>query len=203
MLLPDTSGLNLADRKPASEVLRPSKALTGHGEARALGLRARTAATCIVSRPKEIAMKLLSAKFALMCLALLVLAAYTPFAWADQPFGKIQVKSITLTLDDDGFGVLVIAGTADALGRCQSYGELAFVPGAEENTLDGMGVIAFRAANGDMLVGAITAQLDDDCLMFEIHWRDRVIFSDGTAAESTGRFIEQRPPGFRQGEPLG
>jgi hypothetical protein len=143
-------------------------------------------------------MKLLSARFAPVALALLALAALSPLAVADQPLGKMKVKSFRLTFADDGLAVLRMSGTAPELGNCTCYGEIDFVPGAAAGTLEGVGVIAFTAANGDLLVGVIAARLDteDSTMIVEIHWRDAVTFSDGTAAESTGRFVDHRPPGI-------
>jgi len=92
--------------------------------------------------------------------------------------------------------VFRLTGTSEELGNCTGYGELVFVPGQDENTFDGMGVGAFIAANGDVLVGVIKAQIDEDnVLSWVIHWRDAVTFSDGTTAVSTGRFVDHRPPG--------
>src|SRR5262245_36295343 len=104
-------------------------------------------------------------------LALLALTAIPPFAAADQPLGKIKVKSITLTFNEDDFAVLRMSGTAADLGNCDCYGEIVFVPGADEGTLDGVGVVAFRAANGDLLVGIIAAKVDtaDGTFDAEIH----------------------------------
>jgi hypothetical protein len=132
-----------------------------------------------------------------MVLALLALAAFPPFAAADQPLGKVKVKCATLTFDDDGLAVLHMTGTAGELGNCACYGEIVVVPGAEERTFDGMGVVAFSAANGDLLVGVIAAHIDmvDRTLHAEIHWRDAVTFSDGTTVESSGRFVDNLPPG--------
>jgi len=142
-------------------------------------------------------MKLLCAKFTLVALSLLAQAACPPCSAADQPLGKIKVKSITLTFSDDDFAVLRLSGTAADLGNCVCDGEIVFVPSAEEGTLDGMGVVAFRAANGDLLVGVIAAKVDtvDRTFDAEIRWRDAVTFSDGTTVESTGRFVGHLPTG--------
>jgi hypothetical protein len=141
-------------------------------------------------------MKCCSTKLAAGVLAILALTACLPFAAADQPLSKLKVKSATLTFSDGGFAVLRLTGTAEALGNCAAYGELDFVPGEDEDTLDGMGVIAFTAANGDVLVGVIEAQIDEDnVIRWVIHWRDDVTFSDGTTVASTGRFVDHRPPG--------
>jgi hypothetical protein len=140
-------------------------------------------------------MKLLSARPAAVALALLALAAFPPFAAADQPLGKLKVQSVSLDFEDDGLAVLRLTGTAEELGKCSCYAELVFVPG-EEETRDGTGVVAFTAANGDLLVGVIAAHLEDGILSAVIHWRDAVTFGDGTTVASTGRFVDHRPPGI-------
>jgi ABC-type transport system substrate-binding protein len=141
-------------------------------------------------------MRLFATKLATGVLAILALTACLPFAAADQPLSKMKVRSATLTFSDGGFAVLGLTGMAEALGKCSAYGELVFVPGEDEDTLDGMGVAAFTAADGDVLVGVIAAQIDEDNrLTWVIHWRDTVTFSDGTTVASTGRFVDNRPPG--------
>jgi hypothetical protein len=141
-------------------------------------------------------MRLLSPKFASVVLALLALAAVPPCVAADQPLGEINVKSHSLTFGLDGFAVFRLTGTAEGLGNCACYGEIAFAPGEEEGTLDGVGVVAFRAANGDVLVGVIAAQLTVGVrFSAEILWRDAVTFSDGTTVASSGRFADHRPAG--------
>jgi hypothetical protein len=143
-------------------------------------------------------MNLLSAKFVSVVLVLLALAAFPRLVAADQPLGNMNVKSLSLIVSDDGGAVLHATGTGEELGKCACYGEITFGPGEDVGTLDGMGVVVFRAANGDVLVGVIAAQLDtlDDTFSAEIHWRDAVTLSDGTTVASTGRFLEHRPPGF-------
>jgi hypothetical protein len=99
-----------------------------------------------------------------------------------------------------------LTGTVEELGDCSCNGELVFVPGEEEDTLYGLGVVAFTAANGDLLVGTIAMEVDttESSFYFTVHWGDAVTFSDGTITASTGRFVEHRPQGIRrQGEPLG
>lgn len=144
-------------------------------------------------------MRLFSAKYALA--ALMLLTAFAHFAAADQPLGKMRVKSVSLTFGTGGYAVLRMEGTAPELGNCTCYGEVDFVPGEEEGALDGLGVVAFTAADGDVLVGVIAVQ-DLDIVHqqagFEIHWRDAVTFRDGTTVESTGRFVDHRPPGIRR-----
>jgi len=61
----------------------------------------------------------------------------------------------------------------------------------------GRRVAAFEAANGDVLVGLTTWEVDDSELGgLHFSWRDSVTFSDGTIVDSTGRFAASRPPGL-------
>jgi len=95
----------------------------------------------------------------------------------------------------------VLSGQASHLGRFTAYGEVAFVPGEEDGSLIGDGVVVFEAANGDLLVGVVTwkvAAPANDLATSSIHfsWRDSVEFSDGTFVSNTGRFVDDRPPGL-------
>jgi hypothetical protein len=125
-------------------------------------------------------------------------AACPPFAAADQPLGKIQTRMINLTFLDHGLVELRMAGEAGGLGDCVCYGQFNTVPGGEPGVLEGTGVVAFTAANGDVLVGVIdtTVYMLEKLISFEIHWRDEVTFSDGTTVESTGRFVHNKPAGI-------
>lgn len=62
--------------------------------------------------------------------------------------------------------------------------------------MNGVGVAVLMAANGDLIVGVVTADVDDDGIG-EMHfsWRDSVELSDGTVIRNTGRFARNRPPG--------
>ena len=146
-------------------------------------------------------MKPLRAKFArlavgLLTVVLLALTAVSLSAPAGQPLGKVNLESFDFT-PADGFAVLRLTGTAEGLGKCIAYAELDVVYG-EAHTYDGTGVVAFTSANGDMLVGVITAQRDSEgATSAEVHWRDRVTLHDGTTVASTGRFENQRPAGLR------
>ncbi|MBO0696900.1 MAG: hypothetical protein J2P46_00765 [Zavarzinella sp.] len=95
----------------------------------------------------------------------------------------------------------VLTGTASHLGQFTSYGEVAFVPGEDPGSLLGEGVAVFQAANGDLLVGVVTWEVDagaGDFRTTRMHfsWRDSVEFSDGTVVSSTGHFVDSRPPGL-------
>ena len=95
----------------------------------------------------------------------------------------------------------VLEGTASHLGRFTARGEVTFVPGEVEGSAVGSGVVVFTAANGDLLVGNVTWDVEagsGDFRTSAIHfvWADSVEFSDGTIVENTGRFVEDRPPGL-------
>jgi len=94
-----------------------------------------------------------------------------------------------------------LQGTASHLGRFTAHGEVEFAPGDEEDSLVGEGVVAFTAANGDLLVGVVAWDVDaadGDFRPTSMHfsWRDSVTFADGTVVSSTGRFLHDRPPGL-------
>src|SRR5262245_4133907 len=133
--------------------------------------------------------------------ALLVFSLGLPrVAFAESP---IKLKKWTGTIDfsTDGITPFTLSGTASHLGRFDAYGEVEFVPGLVEGSLVGDGVVVFEAANGDLLVGVVTWNVDPgggDFLTSSIafHWRDSVEFSDGTIVDSTGHFAEGRPPGL-------
>jgi hypothetical protein len=96
----------------------------------------------------------------------------------------------------------ILEGTASHLGQFTAYGEVDFVPGEEEGSLVGEGVVVFEAADSDLLVGVVEWQAgpeaDDGSRSNSIHfsWRDSVELSDGTVFKSTGRFVDDRPPGL-------
>jgi hypothetical protein len=148
-------------------------------------------------------MKLLRAKLASVAVVLLVLtplavaivavAASSLSASHGRPLGKLNLESISL-LPENGFSVLRLTGTAAGLGNCTGYGEIVI----NQDTRTGTGVVAFTAANGDMLVGVITTEVDsEEALSAEVHWRDSVTLNDGTTLASSGRFEKHRPAGLR------
>jgi hypothetical protein len=116
-------------------------------------------------------------------------------ARADKP-----KSSGAIAFSDDAMeqATFALGGTEQAIGRFASKGELDFVPGADEGTLDGIGVVVLTAADGDQLVGVAACQLDienDEC---DLHfsWRDSITLRDGTTVSNTGRFLKRRPPGL-------
>jgi hypothetical protein len=125
-------------------------------------------------------------------------------AFAQSP---VELKNWDGTIDFSTTGVspFTLAGTASHLGRFKGRGEVEFVPGEEEGSLEGDGVVVFTAANGDQLVGVVEwdaeaeVETDIDTLRTShIHfsWRDSVEFQNGTIASSTGRFAKSQPPGL-------
>jgi hypothetical protein len=140
-------------------------------------------------------MKLLSGQILLHTVALVALIDFLPRAEADQPILTIRAQG-TFTIDDDGFAVAQLQGTAPGMGKFVSYGELVFVSGEQEGSLDGEGIMAFTAANGDIIAAFVEWQIAaDGTNTVLVHWRDAVTFSDSTTVSTTGRFVDRRPPG--------
>jgi hypothetical protein len=101
-----------------------------------------------------------------------------------------------IDISTEGTSLFSLSGTASHLGKYTCHGEIAFVPGATAGSMNGTGVAVFEAANGDLLVGIVTLELDPNGngrLAFS--WRDSVEFSDETTVYTTGRFVRSRPPG--------
>ena len=135
---------------------------------------------------------------------MLVLAAFVARAGlpalAKSPV-KLRNFQGTIDFSAEGPTPFTLEGTASHLGQYKAYGEVEFVPGEEEGSLVGEGVVVFESANGDLLVGVVTWHVDDadgEFATSHMHfsWRDSVEFSDGTIASSTGRFLHDRPPGL-------
>lgn len=116
-------------------------------------------------------------------------------AWADKPKSSGAIAFFDEDMEEATFA---LGGTQQGIGRFTSKGELDFVPGEEEGTLEGTGVIVLTAADGDQLVGVATCLLDidNDQCNFHFSWRDSVTLRDGTTVSNTGRFLKHRPPGL-------
>lgn len=96
----------------------------------------------------------------------------------------------------DGPSPFVLQGNASHFGKYACYGEVEFSPGAEAGTFEGEGPAVIRTANGDLIVGIVTWQINADGTgQTAFHWRDSVEFSDGAVVSSTGRFTTSRPAG--------
>ena len=115
----------------------------------------------------------------------------------------VKLKDFTGTIDftTEGVTTFTLEGMASHLGKYTCYGEVVFIPIDDQGTLLGDGVAVFTAANGDLLVGVVSWHVDPDGNEFrtsQIHfsWRDSVHLSDGSVVNSTGRFVDDRPPGL-------
>jgi hypothetical protein len=113
------------------------------------------------------------------------------------PVIKLQNWEGTIDFAPEGTSSFTLDGTSSHLGRFSAYGEIDLVSGEEEDSLDGEGVVVFEAANGDLLVGVTTWQVDGDGVgQLNFSWRDFIELGDGTIIFSTGRFEHDRPPGL-------
>jgi hypothetical protein len=137
----------------------------------------------------------------IVLVTLLTFAIASPrVAFAESPI-KLKKWTGAIDLSAEGPAPFVLSGRASHLGQFSAHGEVAFVPGEEEGSLIGDGVVVFEAANGDRLVGVLTWNVDAGEGDFRtssiaFHWRDSVEFSDGTVIANTGRFEESQPPGL-------
>ena len=74
-----------------------------------------------------------------------------------------------------------LRGIASHLGRFTAHGEIEFFRGDEEGSLVGDGIVVFEAANGDLLVGDLSWELDAERgggRIHDVRWRDSVKFDD-------------------------
>jgi hypothetical protein len=145
-------------------------------------------------------LRIVSLKKVALVAVLATLQMLPPTAYAKSPV-KLQKWIGEIDLSDDDPVPFKLAGTASHLGKFKAHGEVEFIAGEEEGTLIGSGVVVFEAANGDLLVGVVTWDVDEEVDGFRdtaIHfsWRDSVEFSDGTVVSNTGRFVNDRPPGL-------
>jgi len=113
---------------------------------------------------------------------------------------KLRTMQGVLDLTPAGAPVFTLEGVASHLGQFTASGEIEFQPGAAGSLL-GDGVAVFRAADGDLLVGAVTWDMDpavngEQTAHIHFSWRDSVQLRDGSIVASTGRFVTARPPGL-------
>lgn len=141
--------------------------------------------------------RILSAeKFAVVALLSVALSVHPALA---KSAVKMQRWSGTIDFSSEETATFALDGVASHLGKFTAYGELNLAPRDEEGIQRGEGVVVFKAANGDLLVGVISWVHDEEAQVGHFHhvsWRDSVQFNDGTVVSSTGRFIDDRPPGI-------
>jgi len=138
---------------------------------------------------------MISCRQVITSLAVLCMFAVSAVPAAAQSPVKLKGDG-AIDFSAEGALPFTLSGTASHLGRYTACGEVEFVPGDEEGSLLGDGVVVLEAANGDLLVGVVTWLLyPDGTGSARFHWRDSVEFSDGTVVSNTGRFQTARPPG--------
>jgi hypothetical protein len=135
-----------------------------------------------------------------LALLLTILASFPPAVLAESAV-KLHNWQGAIDLSSTPITPFTLEGTASHLGEFSCHGEVVFLLGEVEGSLVGQGIAVFEAANGDLLVGALTWEVDPaagDFSMSRIHfsWRDFVELNDGTIVRSTGRFLQDRPPGL-------
>jgi hypothetical protein len=114
---------------------------------------------------------------------------------------KLQKWSGTIDFADDGPSPFSLSGEASHLGNFTAEGEVTFGPVGNDGSMLGEGPVVFTAANGDLLVGTVTWSVDtrggkEHTTSLSFHWADSVTFDDGEEVASTGRFVDDRPPGL-------
>jgi hypothetical protein len=126
-------------------------------------------------------------------IALLVLIAFisrplTP-ALAN-PQIKLNDWTGAIDFNPEGPSTFTLAGTSSHLGLFTANGEINIAPG---DTV-AHGVVAFQAANGDLLVGVTTWDIAPDGTAANLHfsWRDSITLADGSVVPSTGHFADPR-----------
>ena len=82
---------------------------------------------------------------------------------------------IKFTDENQGEATFKFDGFEEQVGRFTAQGELDFIPGKEEGTFDGTGVVILNACGG-RLVGVVTSQFNSDTNECDFHfsWRDSV-----------------------------
>ncbi|MEQ1903023.1 MAG: hypothetical protein ABL888_02400 [Pirellulaceae bacterium] len=118
----------------------------------------------------------------------------------DKSAVKLNKWSGTIDLTADNPAPFELSGNASHLGNFVASGEVSFTSLSDGSRV-GVGPVVFTAANGDLLVGEVTWQVDPEAkglASSSLHfaWRDSVQFDDGTVVANTGRFVDDRPPGL-------
>ena len=92
---------------------------------------------------------------------------------------------------------IAFTGSTPDFGRYTATGEITYAGGDQEGPQAGTGVAAVQAEDGDVIVADLSCQpKDDGDTDFVFHWRDSITVSDGTVVQTTGQFVENKPPGL-------
>jgi hypothetical protein len=110
---------------------------------------------------------------------------------ADQAFAGNPDSTAEFTKigEPDLYG-FTMSGSERHFGRFSAFGEL--------DASDGAGVVVLTAANGDRIVGVLSAAAEEDDRTrghFHFSWRDSATVG-GSVYVNTGRFAKHRPPGL-------
>jgi hypothetical protein len=113
------------------------------------------------------------ARRSVLLVALLTLSLILPpSALAKSPVKMTKFEG-AIDLSAQGPMPFTISGTASHVGKFTSYGEVVFAPGEEPGTLVGTGPVVLEAANGDLLVGVVTWEVnaaDGDFRAAHVHF---------------------------------
>jgi hypothetical protein len=139
--------------------------------------------------------------FTIRCIPVLVLTAMwlaPATALAQSPIQVSRLNGQLASVVPGGPAAFVLEGEGTRLGRFTAAGEVTFTAGTTPHTLQGQGVVVFRAANEDRLVGTVTwlvgapgPQGRGSSVSFR--WQSAVTFSDGTVVTTSGGFVENQP----------
>ncbi|HMP03202.1 MAG TPA: hypothetical protein PKD86_05585 [Gemmatales bacterium] len=123
--------------------------------------------------------------------------------WANQAHGQPTLKGPIdgLLVSDPatpGFMSFFGSGHLTLMGAVAVRAEFQFVPGNVPGTLQGVGIAAIVAANGDVLVSNVRWVIDPSGQgKLEFRWPGVITFQDGTVVASTGRFTSLPFGGLR------
>ncbi len=130
------------------------------------------------------------------CLTVFFSALSTEVAARRPPPRPKHSGRIVFIDDNREQAIYKFEGFEEQVGRFTARGELDFVPGDEEGSLEGTGVVIVTSGC-DRLVGVATVHLDANGeSSFRLSWRDSITLRNGRTLYNTGRFREQRPTGL-------
>src|SRR5262245_15204299 len=111
-----------------------------------------------------------------LLLGMATLAALLAFASVAHAEVKLKIRGEWVFANEpDDLGVVWFVGQGNAshLGKWTCYGEVVFAEGDSPGSLAGEGVVVFRAANGELLVGLVEIEIaPDGSSVFGLHWQD-------------------------------